>query len=101
MADERQLRGPVEPLAAELERPFSDEEWLFELKYDGFRALAARRPGGPPRLLLRGGRDASGEFPELARALAALPVDDLVLDGELVVCDPSGRPSFHRLQQRA
>jgi bifunctional non-homologous end joining protein LigD len=93
--------------------PFSREGWLFELKYDGYRLLAATgeaagegavpRPGGGRRVRLayRSGRDATAVFPELARALAALPYPSLVLDGEVVVLDDDARPSFGRLQQRA
>src|SRR5436309_11838273 len=80
------------------ERPFSSPGWLFELKYDGFRMLAERRDG-EARLFYRSGRTATAIFPELARAVAALPFD-LVLDGEAVVLDAGGRPSFQRLQRR-
>lgn len=80
------------------ERPFSHPAWIFELKYDGFRALAARC-GGEVRIEYRSGRDATVTFPEVARAVAALPFD-LILDGEIVVLDSSGRPSFQDLQRR-
>jgi bifunctional non-homologous end joining protein LigD len=80
------------------ERPFSRPGWLFELKYDGFRMLAERRDGGA-RLLYRSGHDATGIFPEVARAVAALPFD-LILDGEAVVLDAAGRPAFQLLQRR-
>lgn len=81
------------------ERPFNNPDWLFELKYDGFRMLAERR-GGAPCLLYRSGRDATAIFPELARAVAALPFD-LILDGEAVLLDEAGRPVFQLLQRRA
>ncbi len=87
-------------LARTRRRPFSDPAWAFELKLDGYRMLGIRR-GGRPRLRTRGGKDATRRFPELARALAALPYGDLVLDGEVVVHDGSGHPSFQRLQARA
>jgi bifunctional non-homologous end joining protein LigD len=79
-------------------RPFSASGWTFELKYDGFRMLAAREDGRP-RLLYRSGHDATDLFPDLARAVAALPFS-LVMDGEAVVLDPTGRPDFGRLQRR-
>ncbi len=79
--------------------PFSKRGWLFELKYDGFRMIAAREKRGP-LLRYRRGQDVTERFPELAAALAALPYDGLVLDGELVVLDSEGKPSFERLQQR-
>ena len=86
-------------LAESAPAPFSRERWVFELKYDGWRVLAERR-GGASRLALRRGSDASATFPEIARAVLALPYD-LVLDGEIVVLDADGKPSFSRLQERA
>jgi bifunctional non-homologous end joining protein LigD len=87
-------------LAETAEKPFTDPAWLFELKYDGFRVLAGRE-GGRPQLVYRRGSDATGLYPEVARAVAALPFGDIVLDGEVVVLDGEGRPSFQRLQRRA
>jgi bifunctional non-homologous end joining protein LigD len=49
----------------------------------------------------RRGSDATATYPDVARAVAALPFGDLVLDGEVVVLDEEGRPSFQRLQRRA
>ena len=87
-------------LAETAEKAFTDPAWLFELKYDGFRVLAERQ-GGAVRLVYRRGSDAALTYPDVARALAALPFGDLVLDGEVVVLDEEGRPSFQRLQRRA
>ncbi|MEE8218303.1 MAG: non-homologous end-joining DNA ligase, partial [Vicinamibacteria bacterium] len=87
-------------LAETGEKPFTDAEWLFELKYDGYRVLAEREDG-EPRLRYRRGSDATSLYPDVARALGALPFGDLVLDGELVVLDEDSRPSFQRLQRRA
>ncbi len=87
-------------LAETAEKPFTDPAWLFELKYDGFRVLAGRE-GGRAQLVYRRGSDATSLYPEVARAVAALPFGDLVLDGEVVVLDDEGRPSFQRLQRRA
>ncbi len=93
--------GAVKLMLAETaEKPFTDPAWLFELKYDGFRVLA-ERDGGAVHLVYRRGSDAVLTYPEIARALAALPFGDLVLDGEVVVLDDEGRPSFQRLQRRA
>jgi bifunctional non-homologous end joining protein LigD len=92
----------VSPMLAEArERPFTAAGWLFELKYDGYRVLAGRSAAGAVRLLYRSGRDATALFPELARAVAALPFRSLVLDGEAVALDAAGRPSFGLLQRRA
>ena len=87
-------------LAETAEKPFSRKDWLFEPKLDGYRVLAARTPGGA-RLLTRNGNDCAGAFPEVQRAVAALPFERLVLDGEVVALDDGGRPNFQRLQGRA
>ena len=91
----------VRPMLAErAPQPFSAQGWIFELKYDGYRMIAAAGAAGGA-LYTRNGRPASAQFPEIVRALAALPVDSAVLDGEIVASDAEGRPSFQRLQQRA
>jgi bifunctional non-homologous end joining protein LigD len=91
----------AEPMLAETrERPFTKAGWLFELKLDGYRVRAAR-DGGEARLITRNGHDIGETFPEIAHALAALPYDGVIFDGELVVPDEGGRPSFQRLQNRA
>src|SRR5213594_3827597 len=91
----------AEPMLAETrEQPFSKPGWLFELKLDGYRVRAAHE-GGEARLVTRNGHDIVPAFPEIARALAALPYEGFILDGELVVPDEAGRPSFQRLQNRA
>lgn len=87
-------------LAEPRDEPFSAPGWIFEPKLDGYRMLA-ERSGSGPLLLTRGGHDASAAFPELARAVEGLPVGDFVLDGEVVVHDAEGLPSFSRLQGRA
>ena len=91
----------AEPMLAETrEQPFSKPGWLFELKLDGYRVRAARQ-AGEARLVTRNGHDIAFSFPEIARALAALPYEGFIVDGELVVPDEVGRPSFQRLQNRA
>lgn len=86
-------------LASTGERPFSKDGWIFEIKYDGYRILAARQ-AGQARLLSRNRSDLTPVFPEIARAVQALPYDGLILDGEVVCLDETGRPSFDRLQKR-
>ncbi len=91
----------AEPMLAETrEQPFSKPGWLFELKLDGYRVRAARERGAA-RLVTRNGHDIAPSFPEIARALTALPYEGFIFDGELVVPDEAGRPSFQRLQNRA
>ncbi len=87
-------------LAETADRAFSRPGWLFEPKLDGYRVLAARG-GGDARLLSRNTNDYSDAFPEITRAVAALPFDRVVLDGEVVALDDRGIPSFQRLQGRA
>src|SRR5213592_2068131 len=92
--------GPM--LAETREQPFSKAGWLFELKLDGYRVRAGREGGGgEARLITRNGHDIAAGFPEIARALAALPYEGFIFDAELVVPDEGGRPSFQRLQNRA
>lgn len=87
-------------LAQPIDAPFSAKGWLFELKCDGYRLLAAREMEGVV-LRLRGGSDAAATFPEVAAAVQSLPYEGLILDGELVVPDEAGHPSFSGLQKRA
>jgi bifunctional non-homologous end joining protein LigD len=92
--------GDVKVMLAETrEAPFSREGWVYEIKYDGYRMLAGRE-SGDAMLLTRNANDATQTFPEVTRAVRALPYDGLVLDGEVVCLDDAGRPSFDRLQKR-
>lgn len=76
--------------------------WAFELKWDGVRAIAVVA-GGAPRFWARSGAEITAAYPELAGladALGARGVTDAVLDGEVVVLDSVGRPSFEALAER-
>jgi bifunctional non-homologous end joining protein LigD len=91
----------VEPMLAEpRDEAFTRPGWIFELKLDGYRMIGEHGPGGG-ELRSRNNIDYTAKFPEVARALAALPVKHAVVDGEVTVLDREGRPSFHLLQQRA
>ena len=79
-----------------LREPFIDDDWAFEIKWDGVRALLYY-DGESTRLVSRSGKELTERYPELTRFEAAMP---LVLDGEIVALDAVGRPSFERLQQR-
>jgi bifunctional non-homologous end joining protein LigD len=105
----RQLGAPRRPIDVDSFRPmlcetreraFDGAGWLFELKLDGFRLLAGAREGRP-FLRYRRGHDSTALYPEIDLALRAMPYKDLVVDGEVVVLDASGRPDFGRLQARA
>jgi bifunctional non-homologous end joining protein LigD len=90
-------------LAEPREHAFSRDGWLFELKLDGYRLLAGKGAGvgaGEATLLTRNGNDYTAVFPEIARAVKAIPLDDCVIDGEVVILDADGKPTFHGLQQR-
>jgi bifunctional non-homologous end joining protein LigD len=84
-------------LATLVDAPPAGDEWLHEIKLDGYR-LAARVDRGRARLVTRGGKDWTDTFPRLAEAAAALPVDRALLDGEAVVFDAEGRSRFQLLQ---
>jgi bifunctional non-homologous end joining protein LigD len=90
----------VEVQLAELTKEaFTRDGWIFELKLDGYRLLACK-VDGEPLLLTRNGNDYTDVFPEVARAVRALPVDNCIIDGEVVVLDAEGKPSFSLLQRR-
>jgi len=91
--DHRDLCHPT-PLRS----PFTREGWVFELKHDGFRALA-RRGKTAVQMLSRQGRSMTEQFPEVVAALRHLPTDT-ALDGELVVPTPEGRADFDELRRR-
>jgi bifunctional non-homologous end joining protein LigD len=74
----------------------SGEQWLYELKLDGYRAIAVRR-NGAVHLRSRNDKDFNARYPAVVRALENLP-DDTVIDGEIVAFDQEGRPSFSALQ---
>ena len=86
-------------LAEQADDAFTRDGWLFELKLDGYRLLACKR-GGEALLLTRNGNDYTEVFPEVARAVQALPLDSCIVDGEVVVLDAGGIPRFSLLQQR-
>ncbi len=76
-----------------------DAERLYELKLDGVRIVADKR-GGQVALRYRNGRSATASYAEIARALSLLPIEEALLDGEIVTFDAEGKPSFERLAPR-
>jgi bifunctional non-homologous end joining protein LigD len=84
-------------LATLVERPPEGPEWFHEQKFDGYRILADR-DGGGVRLLSRRFKDWTAEFPAVADAVAKLPVERAVLDGEVAAVLASGLTSFQALQ---
>jgi bifunctional non-homologous end joining protein LigD len=85
--------------AGSAEAPFSSPDYLFEVKWDGVRAVLFRDPDGTVRAHDRALADLTPLLPELVEAEKALP-PGTVLDGELVATDEEGRPDYHRLRQR-
>jgi len=84
-------------LAATADAPPQGEEWLTEIKFDGYRLLAFK-DGAAVRLLTRNGLDWTHRLPTIARAVASLPAGTLLLDGELVALQPDGVSNFASLQ---
>jgi bifunctional non-homologous end joining protein LigD len=91
----------VRPMLATpaVELPHGDDEWAYEFKWDGVRAVVYVE-GGRVRALSRTDRDVTASYPELRAMGEALGSLQVVLDGEIVVLDESGRPSFEALQPR-
>jgi hypothetical protein len=75
-------------------------DWTYEVKWDGYRALAIK-DGARVRLLSRNQKDLTRDYPAIALAIGQLGAPQVVLDGELVAIDTEGRPSFQALQHRA
>jgi bifunctional non-homologous end joining protein LigD len=91
------IKNYIKPmLATAVDKPFSSKEWLFELKLDGFRAVADIRK---KKILLysRNGLSLSGRFPDIALALKKIKTE-VVLDGEIVLLNELGKPDFQKLQ---
>ncbi|HKS74908.1 MAG TPA: non-homologous end-joining DNA ligase [Terriglobales bacterium] len=99
-AVERPIPSKINPmLAISVEEPFDDPEWLFEIKWDGYRAVAFLE-NGKVRLVSRTQNDLTGQFPELQGLSALVNAKTAVLDGEIVALDDEGRSSFSLMQQR-
>jgi bifunctional non-homologous end joining protein LigD len=84
-------------LATLAEEAPSGSEWLHEVKFDGYRMLC-RVDGGKARFISRNGLDWTEKLPELAAAAGRLPVEQAMLDGEVVSLKPDGTTSFQALQ---
>jgi bifunctional non-homologous end joining protein LigD len=87
----------VPQLATLVQDPPAGNEWIHEIKYDGYR-IGARVRRGRVSLYTRNGNDWTLSFPDIAEAVRKLGVDDALLDGEVAVVLPDGRTSFQALQ---
>jgi len=90
----------IDPMLAEsIEKPFDDKDWLFEIKWDGYRAIAFIE-GGKVRLVSRNQNELTGRYPELKDLPEFVKAKTAILDGEVVALDDEGRASFSLMQQR-
>jgi len=80
-------------------QPPSGEEWLHEIKHDGFRVIA-RKDGASVRLYSRPGNDLTKRFPLIVKGLAQLRLWSCIIDGEAVACGEDGIASFDRIRYR-
>ena len=86
-------------LATSVEKPFDNPDWLFEIKWDGYRAVAFLS-SGKVRPVSRNQNDLTGQFPELHDLPQFIKAETAILDGEVVALDDQGRSSFSLMQQR-
>jgi bifunctional non-homologous end joining protein LigD len=87
----------VEPMKAKLVESLPSGDWIYEIKFDGYRAIALRG-GSETRVLSRNQNDLGIKFLEVKDSIAALDVQDAIIDGEIVALDEKGRSSFQLLQ---
>jgi bifunctional non-homologous end joining protein LigD len=99
-AEEGPMPDFVPPMRATLaSEPFDDPDWLFEVKWDGYRVQAVVRDG-EARLWTRNRQDAAAYFPDLAGPAPWIDAREAIVDGEVVALDEEGRPRFSLLQDR-
>lgn len=93
---------PAPMRASQGGKPFTSDDWIYELKYDGYRCMAqAGGDAGAVELRTKQGVECSAWFPEVATLLGELKDGPHIIDGEIVVLDEVGRADFNRLQERA
>jgi len=90
----------LEPMKATLAtKPFRDEDWLFEVKWDGYRVEAVVRDGAVS-MFTRNGNNAETYFPRLLTPPTWIDAREAIVDGEVIALDEAGRPDFGLLQER-
>ena len=87
-------------LATLVKTPPSGDQWIHEIKYDGYR-IGCVIEKGRVRLISRNGKDWTEVFPEIAEAARKLKADEALIDGEVAMVLPDGKTSFEALQQAA
>jgi bifunctional non-homologous end joining protein LigD len=91
----------IEPMKATATETLpSGDEWLYEVKWDGYRALALKDSSGV-RLLSLKNKSFNTDFPDVVRAVGTVSARWVILDGEVVAVNAQGCPSFQKLQNRA
>ena len=96
----RPMPTTIHPMLAEsVDKAFDGEDWLFEIKWDGYRAIAFI-DGGKTRLVSRNQTDLTPRYPELHNLAKLVKAKTAILDGEVVALDEEGRASFSLMQQR-
>jgi bifunctional non-homologous end joining protein LigD len=99
-AEEKPMPTVIHPmLATPAAKAFDNPDWLFEIKWDGYRAVAFIKDGRV-RLVSRSQNDLTAQFPELGSLPQFVKAEHAILDGEIVALDDEGRPSFSLMQQR-
>jgi bifunctional non-homologous end joining protein LigD len=86
-------------LATLIDKPFDDDDWLYEIKWDGYRAITYL-DGKSVRLVSRNQNDLTAAYPELHAISGQISARNAILDGEIVALDEQGRSSFTLMQQR-
>lgn len=98
--EKRPMATAIHPMLAEsIEKAFDDPAWLFEIKWDGYRAIAFIEDGRV-RLVSRNQNELTGRYPELKGLPKFVKANTAILDGEVVALDAEGRASFSLMQQR-
>jgi bifunctional non-homologous end joining protein LigD len=96
----RPIPTAIQPMLASIaEDPFDDPNWLFEIKWDGYRVVSFIEDG-TVRMVSRNQNDLGPRYPELNALPKLVNAKSAILDGEVVVLDEQGRPSFSLMQQR-
>ena len=96
----RPMPMTIHPMLAEsIAEPFDGADWLFEIKWDGYRAVAFIE-NGKVRLVSRNQNDLTGRYPDLKDMAGLIKAKTAILDGEVVALDDEGKASFSLMQQR-
>ena len=94
------MPSAVRPMLATLvDKPFDNDDWLYEIKWDGYRAVSFL-DGKSLRFVSRNQNDLTSAYPELQDIVSSVKARTAILDGEIVALDDQGRPSFSLMQQR-